>query len=176
MTRLAHAGLVPAIACSSAFVLATGCGITNPRQAKAPAATAPPIVIEVLTDEDARDLGACGCAFYPRGQQGSDVNPVIGWLDGRTREAPLRFDGETQLLGPVEERDDARRGPDDMPRVGDRTTYLLGNEHTRATLACRISETCWEDESCEGIGYACDLEVESGGRRGEREVEGYCGC
>jgi hypothetical protein len=176
MNRATHAFAFAAVAIASAFAVATGCGLSNSRQASAPPPAAPPIVIEVLTDEDARPLEDCGCAFYPRGQQGADVNPVIGWLDGRTREAPLRFDGHTQLLGPVEERDGTRRGADALPQVGDRTTFLLGNDRTRATLACRISETCWEDESCEGIGYRCDLDVESDGRRGGRELEGYCGC
>ena len=175
MNRTTHAFTIAALAIASAFALATGCGMSGSRQARAPAPAAPPIVIEVLTDEDARDLGACGCAFYPPGDD-AGTQPIIGWVDPNMADAHVRIDGVSQVLGPVEERDVARPHPDGRPEKGDLTTFLMRNDKTRATLQCRISETCWEDESCEGIGYDCELQVESGGRRGERRVEGYCGC
>jgi hypothetical protein len=175
MNRATHAFAFAAVAIASAFAVATGCGMSNSRQASAPPPAAPPIVIDVLTDEDARDLDGCACAFYAPGDD-AGTQPIIGWVDPNIADAHVRIEGVSQVLGPVEQRDGARPHADGRPEKGDLTTFLMRNDRTRATLECRISETCWEDESCESIGYRCDLEVESGGRRGERKVEGYCGC
>jgi hypothetical protein len=174
MTRAILAVLAVAFAL---LALATGCGLSpsRPEGAARPQA-APPLAIEVLTDADANEFEGCGCAFYPQGSQGTDSNPVVGWTDASIASARLRTDGTTQVLGPVVQREDPDRGPEGHPQVGDRATFLLGNDRTNATLACRVRETCWDDESCESIAYGCDLEVESGGRRGSRQVDGYCGC
>jgi hypothetical protein len=164
--------VVPVIvaAALALLALATGCGISPSRPDAAVASPAPPLSIDVLDDAAARELEECGCAFRPRGQESEDSNPVIGWID---TDAPLRLDGATQRLVLRGQHEDPAR---EQPVVGDRAEFRFDNDRTRATLACRVKATCWEDESCEGIAYDCDLEVESGGRRGTRAVEGYCGC
>jgi hypothetical protein len=162
-----------------ALLLQAGCGAPQPT--KTPAS---PLHIDLLSAEEQREFDGCSCAFYPRDvdampEDGGHVGAVLGWYPGgEVRDVPLRVDGRTERLVLLEVNHGPRQAPDGESRRGDRTSYLLANERTRANLTCRVGKSCPSEPSeCEGIEYeSCDLDVEANGSAVRLKVSGYCGC
>jgi hypothetical protein len=123
-----------------------------------------------------QELENCGCIFRVPLSKGDAGKTVVMW-DGLTwdGQAAMLIDGTLQLLSVTALPDTASRA--DSLKVGQKSTYLLGNKSTRVTIQTTVTRVCPpEHDSCEETELKATITVRNSNGRRALYAWGVCGC
>jgi len=115
----------------------------------------------------------CGCSFHALNVVPDVKNMLLMWEI--MSQAKMRINGQLETFEVSEPK--SFRKAESIERVGDRTVYKLKSSKWSATVDCRATAVCAQDnESCESTSYVGTLFIASAKGRKAFKVQGTCGC